>query len=1197
MHLQDWENHLRPYLSHIELLGEIPLEERQHDGMEREIREFLRQHRLTEATQRLHREYPAVFITYLAFKAAFNDEHNFWDRVKQDLGVPQAQLHSEPHHWGRVFREIIGQYANLRQFRHVSRQEYVTPIRLHGGIPAFSLPDFFRYILLPSVEKAPYDGMEDAEALRALLNRYTAQLFVDDVVRHFFNHSGAAGQSFFSKCRRMARLARQGKPLTPAELGLRPYVIQRFETFQQEQNTPALRRRQPRLCFDPYQTIFRIVLPPQPLSLEQAGQRYDAKIYNPFTGEVYAEQMRLRPRRQGQDWFLEEIEWTLDEPLEAIQVGLFAPGAEQPLVAYTVRLLPPAGFPPILAFDYATTRQVALSPSLPARALWLLYPADGELRFEGADRPLERLPPFAPPWQSWQATAWDLSEARLLRLLRAGQDICPPLAVARPLEPSLLPSSLPPHVLAVEEKPLYTTAPTLRLPWRNPQNPAAELTGWHVQMESRYAAQPQGAWQAEGAELPFQTGEGEARLPLAHWLGEAPAGTYHLTLRYRGRLVSELPFRICAGLEIDGLQPYYLPADNGADPVTFSIHPPDGFRVLVDDDEDHVSLTPVRDRVKVTVAPHASQATLRIERPAEPESVRVPLQIRLPRLRWALILNTGETLEWVSHPVTRPLAELLQTDHIRARPRLRLDLPIPGMDSLLAELHLTAPGREQPLRTSHSRAFSARWLDFDLAGFFDTLRAHPEESIFEFALELLDAERDLNRRLTVLRLTRDLDIRACHIEAVPPGGWRLHWHEPRPLRHRRLRLWSLWQPWADPLEIHLPDDATPSTVKTEPDWWQFDIPLEEASLPPSLYCAHFVVVAPYETNSPPPFPPEQAIQILVTQPQERLAQIQTELSSATPTRAFALHFEKLCIYHTENRHSEAQEEIKWCLSHWRDASLLHLESLARWLGKYDSENQPAFLMHLFREESLERLEKDFPPEFKQKYLENLLRARTLHPESARRILAMARSPVVILYALQLLLKSEDKEARQIFWNFLEQGRFSEADAAALLQHHPGFARHLLQNSPASPLRTRLLRKLSCYLDLPEYIVKTGYLVLCDVGWGQILEIRGSQQENVFIVGEETPTLLIELLHWTEQQAELDLTSRRIQILKRKGVNRCGCGRFVALGGEQTRDVWERHRVTCGQTNVVPLPASFSLLNQPVYCAARPENPFDTRSGG
>lgn len=1198
MCLTGWQTLLAPYLSKIELLSELPLDRTTHVQLEQALADFVQKQGLTEATRRFKAEYPAAFIAYLAFKAAFNEERGFWEQIARAIGLEGEQpLFHPAHHWGKTFQEVITAHPNLRQFHGISGHEYLTPIRLHGGIPAFSLPDFFRYILLPSVEKAPYDGMEDAESLRALLGHYTAELFVDDVVRHFFNHSGEAGLSFFKKCRRMARLALQENPLNPAEIGLRPYVIQCFETFQQKQSVPSLRRRRPRLFFDPYLPAFRIILPPQPLTLEQAGQRYTARLYSPSDGDIYQEKTRLRPVRQGQEWHLEEIEWVLEEPLEAVQVSLFAPGAEQSFPPYFVRLLPPADFPPLLAFDYETTRQVLFSPGLPTRALWLLYPIDCEIRFEGAARQLQSLQFFGPPWHNWQASAWELSEVRLLRLLRAGQDICPPISVSRPLEPSLRPSGLPLHVLAVEEKPLYNTMPVLCLPLQNSQNSAEELKGWHLRLESRYAARPQGEWQAKGDELPFIIEKDEAHLPLSCWLGEAPAGTYHLTLSRRGHSTSEMPFRVCAGLDINGLQPYYLPDSTGSKEVTFSIHLPSGFHLLVQD-EENVSTSSLGGGQEIKVSPNASQANLLLELPTEPEPVRVPLQIRIPRLRWALTLETGAALEWAHQLITRPLAELLQTDLSRARPRLRVDLPALATDSLLAELHLNAPGRDHPLQTSPSRTLTARWLDFDLGGFFDTLRAHPQELVFEFVLELLDTERNLNVRLPVLRFSRELEIRVCHFESVPPNDWRLHWYEPHPLRHRRLRLWSLWQPWADPAEIPLPDNAPPSDSAPAQGWWMCDIP-SDIGLPPSHYRAHFVAVAPYEKNLPPVFPPENAIKIEMVTPEAHLRHIENALQNATPGRRFALHFEKLCIYYSDNRHSEAQEESKWCLAHWGKANLFHLEALARWLGEYDKDNQPAFLMHLFREESLEQLEKGhFSPEFKQRYLENLLHAHTLKPESARRILTMAHNPAVILRALQLLMKSsQDEEACRIFWDFLAQGRFSEADAVALLKDHANFVRRLLQaGTPASLIRARLLRELSRHLDLPEYIVKVGYFVLCDAGWGKILEIRGGKQENLFISDEEAPTLLIELLHWSGQKAELDLSRRQIRLLERNGVNRCACGHFAALGGEQTRTVWEKHRAFCGQSGVSPLPASFSFSCSLVYRATAPENPLDTRSG-
>jgi len=1194
MHLEDWETFLRPFLSQVELLGEIPLEQPQHAELERALADFVRQYGLTEATRRLRADYPAAFVTYLAFKAAFNDERGFWDKVANDVGLESAQPFFHPaHHWGQTFLQIVEEHPNLRRFAGVSGLEYVTPIRLHGGIPAFSLPDFFRHILLPSVEKAPYDGMEDRAALKALLERYTAELFVDDVVRYFFQHGGEPAQRFFSKCRHMACLAQRGEPLPEAsELGLRPYVLQVFETFREQTAEPAARRRRPRLFFEPYTPAFRILLPPQPLSLEQAGMRYEGRLYE--GGQTYARESGLRAHRRGADWMIDEIEWLLEEPLASAQVGLFPEGRDEALLSYSLRLLPRSDEPPLLAFDYSSGLQRRLSPALPSGILWLFFPAATELRFEGAARQVETLHPFPPPWDGWQASAWDLGKVRLVRLLQDGKDLCPPIAVSAPLEAALTASDLPPQVTPVEEKPLYSAPPRLRLPLRDTQNPQLELEGWRLTLESRYAARPDGRWEGAAADLPWEIlpEESCALVSLTPWLGEAAFGTYHLTCSYRGRAAVELPFRICAGLGIEGLHPYSLPSEkDGAQAVHFQVRLPPAARLYAETAD--IEIGPGG---QVTVPPAAAQADLRLEIPNAPEAIQIPLRVTVPRLRWALLLQPGAALEWQHQPLTRPLPELLQADLVRSRPRLRVELSVMGSEKPLTALHLIVPGQETPLQTSESRSLAARWAEFDLSHFFDTLRYHAEESVFEFRLELLDASRNLDVFLPVLRFSRELDIRICHFEPMPEGQWRLHWYEPRPLRHRRLRLWSLWQPWLHPLEIVLPDDAPPSDSAPE-GWWMYEIP-NEFGLPPSAYRAHFVAVAPYEKNPAPDFPPSQSIEISMCQPEERLRQIAQQFKTATPGRAFALHFEKLCIYHHQKQSEQKQKEMEWLLAHWRDASLIHLEALVRWLGQYDCvEDQRAFLMHLFREETLKRLEEErHEADFIRQYLGNITSARTINPESARRVLRLAREPQVIVRALHFLFKAQSEDARQAFWEALEQGRFSEADAAQMLARYPDFAHSLLKDAPASPLRRRLLLALSRHLDLPEWVVKTGYFVLFDAGWGRILEIRDASRADLFLPAEEQPTLLVELLHWPGQKVEINLAGGKMALLERNGAYVCGCKRFAAPGGREFQDIWNEHRAKCAKPGSVslPIPATTSLFGTPLYQSASPSDIFDTR---
>ncbi len=1185
MHLHDWEIFLAPYLPKIELLSEIPLERSAHAELEQALSVFVSQHGLTEATRRMERNYPTSFVTYLAFKAAFNDERGFWDGVAKAIGLDNKQLlFHYYHHWGQTFLKIIKQHPNLRRFADISSLEYVTPIRLHGGIPAFSLPDFFQHILLPSIEKAPYDGMDDDVALKTLLERYTTDIFVDDVVRYFFLHAGEPARRFFTKCRQMARQAQTNQSLcTPEALGLRPYVVQLFESFREKQTTPSLRRRRPRLIFDPYTPAFRVILPAQPLSLEQASSTsYDARLYDPVTGTVYAEQNRLRPHRQGQEWLIDEVEWVLEEPCQTVQVGLFVHGELNPILSYTLHILPPTGYPPLLAFRYGNERLVPISPSLPARSLWLFYPNGVELSFKGSDKPLEKLHPFAPPWQGWQATAWDVGQTRLVRLLRESQDICAPIAVSRPLEPVLSESGLPAHLVAVDEKPLYAAAPQVCLPIQTPDMPHVyfELEDWQLHLESRYAAAPQGSWQAKAGNMSFAAEGTEARISLLTWLGASPVGTYHLTISRRGRTVAELPFRVCAGLQIHNLQPYYLPNEQGAQPVNFILCLPANARPLA---EDNTEITAQPNEFSVCVPAEAAQADLRIELHAVPEPVRIPLRVAIPRLRWAMVLEKGTALEWTHQPIARSLAELLQVDLALHRPRLRVEIPSQNTKKPLVELHLTAPGRDKPLQTSASRSLANHCLEFDLSAFFDTLRVHTEESVFELCLEVLDVEQDLNLTLPVIRLSRDLDIRACHFEAKPQGRWCLHWCEPRPLRHRRLRLWSRWQPWANPLEIPLLDDAQPSDNVREDGWWMYIIP-SEIGLQPSEYWANFVVVSPYENSRLPPSHPEQATPMQMLAPELRLREIETELAKTTLANAFALHFEKLCIHQTQKQDQESQNEIQWCLKHWRDAKLLHLECIARWLGQCGlQENQPAFLMYIFREEILKRLEEESHSlEFVNRYLSLIAHARTIHPNSVRHVLAMAREPDSILHALRLLIKSDAEEARKAFWEFLEQGRFSESDAAILLKSRKDFVYHLLKDTPQSPLRYRFLRELSRYMDLIEYVIKVGYYVLCDAGWVKIVEIHNASQNDLFLPDQENPKIIATL--WgISQQVEIDLSTGMVMMKGQKWASVCGCKKFIAPQSDEFWELWREHTEICSQaSNCKKIQFPYKTRNQLKY---------------
>jgi hypothetical protein len=397
------------------------------------------------------------------------------------------------------------------------------------------------------------------------------------------------------------------------------------------------------------------------------------------------------------------------------------------------------------------------------------------------------------------------------------------------------------------------------------------------------------------------------------------------------------------------------------------------------------------------------------------------------------------------------------------------------------------------------------------------------------------------------------------------------------------------------MEIPLPNDALKSNVTLESGWLMYEIP-DEFGLPPSAYRAHFVAVSPHDNLPLPPFPPEDALSVETLVPTKRLEQIDRELTEQKHELVFAFHVEKLCIYHTLGQQNPMQEEIRWCLSHWGTSNLLYLEALQRWLGKYDhdSNTRQAFLLYMFREESLQKLA-GHSKDFIQKYLSNLPAARAINSTSVHIILGMAQEPQVILHALKTLMRSEGAESQRIFWQALENRRFSESDAAQMLAKHLPFARQLLQEAPPH-LLTRLLRELSRHCDIPEFIVKVGYYILFDGGWGRILEINKPESTTTdwFYIKDKNPIIAISLLHLPDQKVSLHLSKSHMTLIGHKGAYRCGCRRFVAFGGRENEILWQQHLKFCKQANNRLATRAQLTISQPLfYTTEKPSNPFDT----
>lgn len=1190
MRLEEWEKYLSEFIDEVTLLAEIPISQEQHAELEAVIVELVKGKGLTQATNQLKDLYRACFVTYLAFKAALNDDRGFWGKVVEVMGVNYSGFYNYAHHWGKIFQQIIKQHPNLRSFKNVGGLEYVTPIRLHGGIPAFSLPDYFRHILLPSMENERYKELSDEEALEKLLAHYSVELFVDDVVRYFFQNGGEAARRFFSKCREMARNAVAGLPIPAAEkLGLRPYVVQAFEYFLQNPPEPSQRRYLPRLYFAPYEQAFRLRLPGQIFSAEQTAMKiiwrirlwHDDKTVEPDSDIP----VRLRPIDKG--WQSEEKEYPIEVPVSHIEFSLIGlqddKNEEMVFLHRSLRILPPEKSP-LLAFRYEDNSLCQTVQTLPARTLWLFYPSGANIDFEGEARLVEELPAFSSPMSQWQAKAWDLQNVSLVHLTCEESHLGLTFAVSRKLEPEPKGQTLP-QCPPYEDKPLFIGPPILEIPIQNRFAWQEELEKWEISLEPLSASDvsDQQKISVGLGEATFDEDAGVACLPLAPYLEEPPFGEFRVSLNRMKKNVVDFEFRVLPALEIEGLEPYYLPKEHGGLPVEFFVSMADGFNLLPMDDQG-IRVQKRSDRWQVIVPSSEEEARLLVKNSYIDDRIRVPLLIEVLRLKWALPLD-DQPVQWIDQRLSVSLAQVLQHD----RPCLMLKVPpLPPNRSSL-KLELVAHGVAQSLQ-SYPVAIQnhRREVQISLKTFFDTLRHCSDIAFFDFILEL---EQDADHpplRLPILRLQRSLDIPLCASELLVDGRWRLHWYEEHPLRDRRVRVWSVWQPWADPVEIRLPDDAERSTYIAADHWWQADIPLE-VSLPPSIYRVQFLALAEDDLQPLPPFPSEDSLTLEMMAAEQRLKQIQEQLSSQ-PSREYFLRFEKTCIYHTMKNFTARNAEIQWLCSNWRRASPQLLYALQGWLMGKDDASRKAILFNMFRSETIRKVFGIRDENYIQKYLDLSAEIKILDPESALMILSRAKQAKALCNALVTLIKANDERGWDNMMKLLDRGQIDEQQAAEVFLSNPQFSLPYLEQMQASPKRNRILGFVSEKHPLERLVVRRGYWVLSDAGWGQIKAIEGSANPDYFIVDYEKPNLHVALRAGSlEEDALISLSENTILMKQKDRSQICkDCWRFMSNLGKVA---WDKHTQSTQHRDTYPIQLPHLLEHPIIFRTEKPSDVF------
>jgi len=1152
--LSEWETYLKPFFSQITLLGEIQLTRDQVDEIGGEIRELIQRNKLSKVTKMLDDFYYRTFATYLVHVAAHNTEREYWGVIENNLRVgdhtPQQQG------WKKMFMDTLEEFG-LPTFKSAGGYRYVTPIRLHAGIPAYSLPDFFEQILLPSVQQSRFAELPTAELVDEMLGRSTVQMFVDSSVRYFLEfgrkHAPDYVLEFVENCQKMARFYLQKFDLpSPVELNLPPYVIRTFRQFMEEEQDDKIgpRMRVPYISLSPWEPEFYLHLPQQPIEGKHAAQSHYWEIEGyGAAGKLFTHTEWVRVRQRGHSLETRVSQIPLDAPVNSLQVsfcrqnpdeGTLVSIHEEALLTRWLHLLPTSDQPPLLAFHPHNGRQMRWELTIPADEYWLLYPRSAELRAENAHHIQEFLE-FYGDWEDWQLGWWDFEKASVIHLLEDGE--AEPLVSIpiqeRAAEPELAGGDILSQTADPNEVPIYIgEPPRLRIPTRLGRTFVQELSRWRIELASRWAANPvldNQSYALEDFVDQIECKDNAFEFPLTALLDSQPAGSYQGIVRGPMGFRTPIRFRIWPELDIEDLEPYYLPGRDGAVSAQFTIALPEDCQVQPQTrDEDGVTVTSTGTQFAITVAPEASLAELHLVMPQiDQDPVRVSVSLAVPRLRWAFPQGSPEReMAWHTSPIMRPVDAILQA--VREGDPASLHVELPTEQSLLLALHLINPENGEHLQesrhTHETHRLRTRWR-FPLGQYTDTVRNLPDIPVFEFRLVILDGQTNEVAKIPLLRLNRTLDISFKWIKHLDPPTFCLYWDEPHPLRNRRVRIWSEWQPWHHPVEIKIPDAADGEFLVTE------------TGLPPSRYLLHFFTATPWYPKEPPVDPPKDSFLAETTTPQDHLKWLASQLEQS-PEREFLLRFERACVYTTLNDQDRCNVETTWCYQNLDKATPEQIIALHHWVGKRDKATQSAIRIQMYRPKNLERLYQAFPRtnSMLTTYLQYLPSTKIIKLESARMILRHSVGTVLALHCLQILLKWEDPQAISQICQRVMEGQLSDADAQALMKQKAGFALESLSTLPPTPVTIRLLANLAKTVPNQQIFITPRYWVLTDGGWGHIERIIDTETQldlPYFNAKTDKPSLAINLRpKISNEKIMLDINNNKLTFLYAETIYVC-----------------------------------------------------------
>ncbi len=1098
------EKRLAVQLAKVRLIGEINPPRELVNNLGTQFKQFFTQGSRDEILAIIKVDYPSSFLTFMVGMGIYEyDLQGLWPAILKELGL------SSQSGLGQTFEELLDHFGfpRFEKLRDQSMR-YITPMIMHGGIPIFSLDDFFEFIVIPSLQKPEYIGLSGQKLVDEMLERISVH--VNKPVQYFLTYGGETASDLLTRSRKMAKAWLDNKEkMTTETAGLPIHIVNAFyewvvknENKVSRSHTSSRQRLQkPELSLDPWGLGVFIRLPEQKI-LDESIQNVEWNI----DCDGLTKNLPAQIRRQADKVVaLERLfiptkicaQYRIELNIEETKFSWVLQGlnAEKPYLVFNPDQDPAP-----------TMRDVF------ARQVWLMLPLDAMIEVvSGQANCLEVFPDLPGIFGYYRAEWWDFTDTEELLLKQPDKE---PLAIILRRQeivpqPKLIGGTLLNDPLFQDEENFYIgKAPKLYLPTISE---FLSLDQWSLSFSTSENNTTIKYPQIPVTDLPEDAFERQpdsstlVNLNHDYLLGENPFGKFEIHVKGPLGMDADLNLNILTGLSANGLEKIYMAEAGEGSPLVHT-----SLEHLAD---DHIE--PANQQDKMWTAPKSSRVLgvdfqpkrhnfdlFYVHRLNNQDVIRIPFHIRIKRFRWRFVSGESADENWNEWPIFLSVHDFQKAQ----TPFLLLDLPIQEEELLSMNLEITDLNEEiikeqilfNPQKNYHTKRF---WrIDLSPLGELISLNDH---TMVRGQLVIQLSSHSSPRKVPILRISKQLDLEIQDVRISEDNDFyqiEITWYERNHQKNRVVYFWSTYRDWEEPFMEKIPDHAVDSTTLYIP----------KNSLPGCQYQVHIDVRDPWlpinPTSCPDPLVFKNVKGVNFQSPSKRLIRLKNDLLEYNQ---FSGRLEGYLLAQSLGLHNDYIENLIWCSKHLHRTSYKGFQKFIEILTtNYTKEELSGIYTQLLSPINIKRLwefstENDEQKNEVYKFLSQILQTVVWSIESSKE-LAQFQHPIIQKRAINNLLDLDKPSGIQTVIKAMEAGNISKNEAMSHLYNVRHETLQYLNENP-SPFNIMVDKYLRDYNPLSGVReVKVGTWVKTNAGWGKIQNIENldtNQSVNSFYEGD------------------------------------------------------------------------------------------------